>query len=144
MLIILWTLSNWERHLPAEFAETLPAQCPPADAEEGELEAVYRLTENGPPRSGDFASKAALGESCPPDISECDWASCSLYRKAKSLRKYTRLREERPYLVKLSIPNGAGKFKLGSSKRGHVDFWRYSGTCLTNFVVEIEGPQNDD
>lgn len=128
------------------YAETLPTDCvcPPVDAEDGGLEEVYRLTSNNPPLGIDFDSKAATGIPCPSDKDPCNWASCSLFKKAKSLRSYNRLRHEKPYLAKLTIPAGSGKFKIGEGKRGHVDFWRYYHVCLSRLVVSVEGPGNDD
>jgi hypothetical protein len=124
------------------YAEDLPHQCPPQDAIEAELDVVYRLVANAVPNSDDFASKAARGEPCDDTALQCAWASCSLFKKARSLSKYTRIREEYPYLATLRIPADAGRFKGGESKRGHVDFWRYAGKCLSAYVVSVEGPSN--
>lgn len=132
-----------ERYELPTFAEPLPQNCPPAEATEDSFESVYRLVANNPPLEGDFHSKALLGEACPDGICECVWASCSLFAKARTLRKYTRLRKEFPYLAELTLPDGVGKAIQGNSKRGHVDFWRYSETSLQNYVVNVEGPEND-
>lgn len=103
---------------------------------------MFRLVKNAPPITSDFASKAAQGIPCPDNDSDCAWASCSLFKKASSLRKYPRLRAEYPYLAQLSIPTGKGMFRVGESKRGHIDFWRYADVCLSEFVVSVEGPSN--
>lgn len=102
-----------------------------------------RLVTSQPPTARDFASKAALGELCPPEQDDCTWSSCSLHKKIKTLLSYKRLRMERPYIAMLNIPKGVGKHLMGSSKRGHIDFWRYNGVCLTEFVQNAEG-LNDD
>ena len=129
--------------LSLSYAEGLPHQCPPEDAVDGPLEAVYRLVANQTPTPQDFASKAALGDTCPLDTDECNWSSCSLSKRAKSLLKYKRLKVEKPFIVTLVIPIGVGRHKLGDSKRGHLDFWRYSGHCLTTFVQKVEGANDD-
>lgn len=103
---------------------------------------VFRLVGNEEPTVDDFASKAARGLICPNGTDSCSWASCSLFKDARTLLKYTRLRSELPYLVTLHIPSGVGVHKVGG-KRGHVDFWRYNGSCLTECVVAVEGPHND-
>lgn len=126
------------------YAEPLPSDCPPADAQEEVLAPVFRLVANDPPTESDFHSKALNGEICPDGTCECGWSSCSLFAKARSLRKYTRLRRELPYLAELALPAGIGKSRRGDTKRGHIDFWRYSGTSLEAYVVNVEGPKNDE
>lgn len=127
----------------ASFAEALPNDCPPATAVDELLESVFRLVANDPPTSSDFASHMAAGRPCPSADKGCQWCSCSLFLKAKTLRKYSRLRAELPYLAELKIPAGNGKFVKGATKRGHIDFWRYSDVELNNYVINVEGPDND-
>lgn len=125
------------------FSELLPSECPPDGSTEEALSSVYRLVANDPPSEIDFASKAALGEPCPVGTCQCSWRSCSLFAKAKTLRSYPRLRNEYPYLAELNIPAEIGKYLKGSSKRGHIDFWKYSEVSLAGCVVNVEGPEND-
>lgn len=131
-----------EVKLTTSFAESLPPLCPPSDAVDQEIDTVFRLVSSQTPTIADFNSKAAQGHVCPAHLDACSWASCSLFKEARSLLKYTRLRLERPYLATLKIPIGVGMHKI-SGKRGHVDFWSYSGTSLSGCVVAIEGPHND-
>lgn len=119
------------------YAEELPDQCPPSDAIEGVVAKAYRLCEHIHPLPSDFASKAAREEQLPNGEDLCRWSSCSLYEKASSLRKYKRLRAKYPYMAELSIPEGVGRWAI-SGKRGHVDFWRYAGNCLTDHIVQVE------
>ena len=127
------------------YAENLPQQCPPDEAIDGELASVYRLVANEVPTADDFLSKAARGDALWDGVTECDWASCSLFKKEKSLpSRYSRTRQEYPYVVELNIPKAVGKHKTGKAKRGHVDFWRYSNQCLSTYVTSVKGLSDDE
>lgn len=72
----------------------------------------------------------------------CGWASSSLFKKVKHLLGLKRLKSEYPILVELSIPAGIGKH-FTKGKRQHVDFWLYTGNCLTNHVVSVRDTRQD-
>ena len=116
--------------------------CPPVGATDTALADTWRLIPNPNPSPLDFSSKAELGLPCDENADPCAWASCSLFTKVKHLLRLKRLRAEYPYLVKLNIPAGVGLHVAGG-KRAHLDFWRYAGTDLTNYVVSVEDANND-
>lgn len=129
------------RDLAAEYAEDLPAECPPTNAHEDALEEVFRLIPQATASAADFASKQAMGEVCAPGSDSCSWASCSLYFDIRPLRKFKRLNKEKPFVARLAIPQGVGRY-IVNEKTGHIDFWRFSGNCLSGFVLAVEGPTN--
>lgn len=118
-----------------DFAEELPAACPPHDAEDVELLGIYRLTCSDSLCESDFASHAALGKTPPKALEDaCRWSSCSLTTNPVLLRKLSKLRHR--YAVKLNIPVGAG---LSKAKNCHVDFWRSKSFDLVAAVECVEG-----
>lgn len=116
-----------------DFAEELPASCPPARASDEALNGVYRLASSDEPTADCFASHAALGKPMPKSLTDsCGWASCSLTTEPGVLKKLRKLRHR--YAFKLSIPAGAG---LSLRERIHVHFWRSKEFDLTTSVVEV-------
>ena len=120
------------------YAEALPSECPPTVAQDSHIPEAYRLVANRLPALGDFASKAHRGEPNLTGANDCSWASCSLFKDVKPLRKLTRLRLEYPFIAKLSIVEGTGRHI--ANDRGHIDFWRYTGKCLSACVIAVEDP----
>lgn len=116
------------------FGETLPTQCPPPAASEAELVDVFRLVPSPNADDAAFASFAANGQPKPPnmEVSDCDWASCSLRTTAEALLKLKGLRKRNPFLVTLSIPAGSGKHTKAHT---HINFWRYASFSLTTAVT---------
>jgi hypothetical protein len=123
------------------YSESLPMQCPPSEAVDDALPDVYRLVANETPSAQDFRSKAALGIPLDDGADSCMWSSCSLFTKTDRLLKFKRLKAENPFLVKLEVPAGSGKYLVGSSGH-HVDYWLYKGNCLASCVVSIEDTRN--
>ena len=119
------------------FAENLPAQCPPAGAEEGALSNVYRLVSSANPDLSCFASHKALGKSQPKEYrgSECEWASCSLFSSPDKLLKIPGLRKRYQYVVRLDIPAKSGQHL---AHKAHIHFWRYSGFDFISAITEVE------
>ncbi|WP_147399924.1 hypothetical protein [Brevundimonas sp. LPMIX5] len=105
------------------FAEDLPAQCPPTDAKDVEWIEVYRLLDGPSLAPPAFASHAAKGKPCRPDVDPCRWASCSLVLDVKPMKKLPKFKKCK-WAVRISIPEGAGKSKKTSGN--HIDFWPYA------------------
>ncbi len=103
-----------------DFAEELPDSCPPRDAEDVELQGVYRLAPTSSPTEQHFASHAALGKVPPRSLTDlCRWASCSLTTDPSKLKKLSKLRHR--FAIRMNIPKGAG---LSLRHSIHIDFWR--------------------
>lgn len=117
-----------------EFAEDLPDLCPPKDAEDIELNDVFRLAPVRAPSLGHFASHAAQGKHPPKSLPDsCRWASCSLTTNPQKLRKLSKLKHKFAY--RMRIPVGAGVSKM---KDIHIDFWRASTFDPVAAVVQVE------
>lgn len=118
------------------YGELLPPQCPPATAGENALVEVYRLVPTEQPDTAAFASFAANGDKKPDtyEVSDCDWASCSLRTTAAALLKLTGLRKRNPFIVTLTIPEGSGKHTTSGT---HINFWRYSHFNLVSAVTNV-------
>lgn len=64
------------------YAESLPASCPPDTASDSYFSEALRFVDSNDLASLDaeeFKSFAAMGKPCPPRLSNCAWASCSLF-----------------------------------------------------------------
>jgi len=86
------------------------------------------------PTDAAFDSFAATGQPKPPnyEVSDCDWASCSLRTTAEALLKLKGLRKRNPVIATLTIPAGSGKHTTANT---HINFWRYAGFSLTTAVT---------
>jgi hypothetical protein len=120
-----------------DFAEQLPGpkgECPPKGASAAALEAVYRLVPVAHLTDAHFASFAALGDERPEtmNVTDCEWASCSLRTSLDALLKMKGLRRRNPYIATLSIPANSGRHTTGGT---HVNFWRFAGFSIVSAVV---------
>ncbi len=120
-----------------QFAEALPPQCPPNDAEDIPLVAVYRLVQTQQPSPKDFLSHAALGRPHGHGMSACAWASCSLVLDALvQIKRWPRMRDEYHFAVKLSVPKGAGLSK-GKKDSNHINFWPFASFDPISVIKEV-------
>lgn len=121
-----------------QYKEELPAQCPPAEALDGEILEAYRVVYSSPPVAHDFLSKSALGNDLLPGMDPCCFASCSLNESVQNVVRIAQLpkpREKGALVAKISIPAGAGRWV--KNKRKHIDFWMYEGYDPTSSFVEM-------
>lgn len=121
------------------YAEQLPANCPPGEADDVQHQTLYRLLRTGQAAPEEFHSHAALGRRNRTNVDPCSFASCSLLADyQKYLDDIPGLRKAHTHVAKLSIPNGYGKSKAKNTKGNvHVDFWCFHGKSLQECVVEI-------
>lgn len=130
-----------DRHEQTAFRESLPANCPPADAVDVAHNEIYRFLASDPPDDDDFASYAAKGRLNYLHIDACRWAACSFYsNKMKALKAwdtFSVIRENNDYIGSLDIPAGAGK-SLGGKKNGHVSFWFFSNFDPVGAVTQVD------
>lgn len=123
------------------FYEVLPDQCPPAQAVDAGYSEIWRVVTKQNCCFDDFKSHAGLGLTRRPTVSECDFASCSLFvSKTMAANLSTRLpkpRYKKPYLAKLQLPQGAG-LSIENLKSTHVHFWMYSGFDPLASIVHVE------
>lgn len=111
----------------SKFRETLPDNCPPADAHEGACAQAFRFVATTAPTAADFDSYAAQGHQLPDGISVCPcrWASCSLFSDIRTVQKKRKLKSLKKYrfVVELKIAAKSGRLK---ESYGHIDFWMYN------------------
>lgn len=121
------------------FAEDLPAECPPATAIDIERGPVYRLLEGDKAGPESFYSHAKRKKPNRLNTNPCNFASCSLLGDfEKYLKNLPNMRKYHTHVALLNVPKGIGVSK--SKQKGgamHVDFWCYAGKCLADCVVEV-------
>ena len=74
----------------------------------------------------------ALGKKIPNGVDECVWASCSLTRQPRELKKLRKLKHT--HAAQLQIPSGAG---LHKGANAHVDFWRFAGFDIVSSIIQV-------
>jgi hypothetical protein len=117
------------------FRESLPNNCPPAEAHDRALEQVFRFVPTGTPVAADFASNAAKQEPLPPGVDPCRWASCSLcadMEQVEKARKFPKLKKFQ-HVAKMNIPKASGL----SHGTKHIDFWMFDSFDPVGAVVEV-------
>ena len=107
------------------YREILPADCPPADAEEITVpRIVYRLVDNDPPVAADFASWRAQNPGVQPrTASECAARGLSVFSRSRDVRNLIELSGAKEARVcQVTLERGAGRIqKIGG--RSHYTWW---------------------
>lgn len=107
-----------------KFKESLPAQCPPTEAEEiSAPKVVYRLVTSHPPVEQDFASWRALNPAKPCKPDECQALGLSVHTELEhslAAAKLPSLKGKHPCRVRLD--SGAG-FIQQTSRWSHHTWW---------------------
>lgn len=124
-----------------KFGDKLPAQCPPTNALDAELNDVYRLVPKAELDESSFASHFALGREKPESFkgTDCEWASCSLFGSLEAMLKIKGLRKRNKYVAKLKIPAKSGRYVASfvADKMTHVHFWRFQSFSLSTAVESV-------
>jgi hypothetical protein len=130
-------MSGDGEEVAAVYFEDLPDQCPPAEAVDAQLAAVWRVVPGAQPTVEDFHSHAKRGKRKPPTVADCAWASCSLFNsrtKAASIAaKLPKPRFEHAYLSELQIAQGSGRSLI---EKEHVHFWMYAGFDPMQAIIQ--------
>ncbi|WP_309574387.1 hypothetical protein [Rhizobium sp. AP16] len=108
------------------YLETLPDQCPPAEALDQAFGPAYRFVDSSAFCVEQYYSHQRLGLPKPSTVDDCHYSSCSLFISKEAAERIARMpkkRETITHLAELHIPIGSGRSKFG--KRQHVDFWMY-------------------
>ena len=114
-----------------EWAEKLPAQCPPAEATQPNNTAYYRYVATIPLCESDFHSHRKLMPLKQFKIDECTARAVSVFsssEKLKSLSKLPNLKGKK--LVEIILPPESGKI-IKSCQEHHYSWWR-----VKNFIPE--------
>jgi hypothetical protein len=113
------------------FMEALPTNelCPPATAVSAIPQRVLRFCSGDAVTKNDITSHNAMGKRRPENVTECRWASCSVFhgdttieRLRKLIKSSSRLRALR-YVVEFGIDPDAGMVHRNGI---HIDFWPYA------------------
>lgn len=123
------------------FWEELPGQCPPAEAQDIEIETAYRVVFSNPPKEEHFRSNRFLNKPMAGVGDECRHASCSLCTTIERARKFSALpkvKPKGPFIAKVAIPQGGGMSLL---KNDHIDLWIYDDFDPLTAVIAVEQPQ---
>jgi len=112
-----------------DWAETLPSQCPPAEATQPNNTAYYRYVDTIPLCEADFHSQRKLLPLKLFRVDECTARAVSVFsnpEKIKSLSKLPSFRGKK--LVEIILPPESGKI-IKSGKEHHYSWWR-----VKNFI----------
>lgn len=109
------------------WAEELPANCPPEEAEPPQNEEFFRLTSD-PVRDNDFDSQRRLHPNrFFGSKDECIVRATSLWRSQSDCAK---LKKRSPHknkaVTKLTLPPSSGVV-FGTFREGHYSWWRAAG-----------------
>lgn len=124
-----------------EFAEPLPQQCPPANAQPLEEATLIRLAKQSNPTPDCFLSHAARGLPIKGDIDPCCYASCSFFQhdekgeQLNAMRLLPRFRNF-THAFLLSVGPEAGLALVNAKK--HVDFWMFKGFNPVSAVTTVQ------
>lgn len=115
--------------------------CPPAHAIAPQNLTGFRLVFSVPPVDAHFVSHQMLGKTKPPDLDECKWRSCSLFKEqskllnAKGLPKF---RGKWAGIAKITLTPDSGRV-VTNAITGHIDWWRYANfDAATASIVTLE------
>ena len=125
-----------------DFAEELPAQCPPQDANDVKFERIFRTIPDEEIEQKHFLSKMANGDKLQYGTDPCRFASCSMYTAKRAARKMLQFPKFTGGTVaELTIPEGSGESK---KKKQHVDFWAYQDFNFLEAVTKIHTDEDGD
>lgn len=107
----------------AEWAEELPANCPPIGAENPDNRWFYRLVNTFPPSASDFVSNRTLFPNKIFNIDECIVRALSIFETAIACREILKLPLHKDQLlVKLLLPDVSGL--VLRTKKKHYSWWK--------------------
>lgn len=113
---------------PLKYRESLPADCPPAEADEvDEVVDVYRLVRTLPPTDSDFRSqRAEHPERAFTNVSECQATGVSVFTSAQEARKkLASVRFRGMHVCRVRLRNGAGRI-LKTGGGSHHTWWPFA------------------
>ncbi|OAP40403.1 hypothetical protein AU381_00330 [Sinorhizobium glycinis] len=120
------------------YLEDLPDSCPPREAIDESFGPAYRMLPAAVPILEHFHSHRKLGRQKPHDVTECRFASCSLFmslEKTKRIARMPKMRSKVTHIGVLNVPQGSGSWL--ENDREHVDFWMYDGFDPTGHIAEV-------
>jgi hypothetical protein len=108
-----------------EWAEDLPADCPPNDAVAPQNALFYRLVNNIPPVDRDFWSHRKLNPNKRFNVSECIARSCSVLSDLEGCSQIIKLpTQKNKRIVQLVLPPQSGLIRKTGRNLYHYSWWR--------------------
>ena len=107
------------------YREILPADCPPAAAEEiVSPRIVYRLVDGDPPADADFDSwRGKNPEAQPRTASECQARGLSVFSRSRDVRNLIELSSAKEARIcQVTLGRGAGRIQK-TGGRSHYTWW---------------------
>lgn len=106
-----------------EWAEPLPINCPPQDAQSPNGNSYYRLIESLEPSEIDFLSHRMRWPDKKFSASECRARSLSIFDKIEECQKVRRFPTKRgKKMIEIKLPNESGLIK--NTSNNHYSWWR--------------------
>jgi hypothetical protein len=127
-----------------EWAEPLPSQCPPTDANPPNHEEYYRFVGTIPPREEDFYSQRRLYPNRKFRINECRARSISLfgsYEDCLMKQKLPSLKHKR--IVGIALPPESGVV-VRTGQASHHSWWRAKHFDAIAFCREAIGHNSNE
>lgn len=107
-----------------QYRESLPVDCPPSEAQDGELGEVWRFIQGSTPVDADFDSHAKRGLPNRNSVPPCEFASCSLFETERAKEMAKNQFFKRKLASRLAVPASSGRHITNA--RGHVSLWMYA------------------
>jgi hypothetical protein len=123
-----------------KFAEDLPDSCPNGDASQVRRPGFWRFVMCKYPAGVSsiddkaFSSQHGRDKPCAPNTDPCDWASCSLFDKARAKQMAKISPFKNKPAVCLDIASDAGPSRL--DKDGHLHLWRFGTYDIMQDITE--------
>lgn len=116
-------------------AENLPAGCPPLDAQEQNIENVYRLV-SFPPCEDDFKTHVEGNMRFPEDL-YCEANALSFFTNIEKAKKMSKqFKKFKKSNVHMYCGNITSEFGRHRTKNKHLNLWVYKEINILNVFTE--------
>ena len=122
-----------------KWAESLPQDCPPRDADAPTNEDYYRLIEDSEPSEVDFYSQRKKYPEKQFFVSECVARAVSVFDRIDSCQKVRKFpTHKNKKMIKILLPEDSGLLKQNGRDISHHSWWRTSEFNPFNYCTVIE------
>jgi hypothetical protein len=122
-----------------KWAEPLPQNCPPKEANPPNHECYYRLIEYMEPSEIDFCSHRMRWPDKQFHTSECVAMAISVFDKISSCQKVRLFpTHKNKKIVEITLPQESGLIKQNGRDLSHFSWWRYKEFNPFDFCTIIE------
>lgn len=122
-----------------KWAEPLPPNCPPEDANPPRNEQYYRLIENSEPSDIDFCSHRMQWPNKIFKTSECITRAISVFDKIISCQRVRLLpTHKNKKIIEITLPQESGLIKQNGKDISHYSWWRSKEFNPLDYCTIIE------